>query len=185
MLRVLAAIFVYTAAAAGANAADPAELAALREGTLKKMVFHAEPKAVSDRTFGHLDGGEHRLADFSGDWVVLNFWATWCAPCRAEMPSLQDLQRKMNGAVRVVTVATGRNSPQGIRKFFEEENITELPEYVDPPSMLARDMAVLGLPITVIMNPDGLEVARLRGDAEWDSESALAIMRALTADAGG
>ena len=185
MLRVVAAFFVYTAAVMGANAADPTELEALREGTLKKLMFHREPKAVSDRTFGHLDGGEHRLADFSGDWVVLNFWATWCAPCRAEMPALQNLQREMDGAVKVVTVATGRNSPQGIRKFFEDENITDLPQYVDPSSMLARDMAVLGLPITVIVNPDGREVARMRGDAEWDGESALAIMRALVAGTDG
>jgi hypothetical protein len=80
-----------------------------------------------------------------------------------------------------VPVATGRNSVTGIEKFFAEESIMNLPILRDPSSELARSMQVVGLPVTVILNPDGQEVARLIGDAEWDSASAKAIMAALVA----
>jgi len=76
-------------------------------------------------------------------------------------------------------VATGRNALAGIDRFFDEIGITELPVLLDPKQKLARDMAVLGLPISVIINPEGQEIARLRGDAEWASDSAKSIISAL------
>jgi LmbE family N-acetylglucosaminyl deacetylase len=99
------------------------------------------------------------------------------------MPTLSNLQKAFEGRpVQVVTVATGRNSPQGIARFFDEIGVDNLPRYRDPTQAFARSMAVLGLPITVIVDPKGREVARLRGDAHWDSDSAVAILEAL---AGG
>jgi preprotein translocase subunit Sec61beta len=83
--------------------------------------------------------------------------------------------------IAVVPVATGRNAVAGIQRFFEEEAIVNLPILRDPTSELARGMSVMGLPVTVILNPVGQEVARLIGDAEWDSASAKAIMAALVA----
>ena len=80
---------------------------------------------------------------------------------------------------------TGRNSVRGIARFVDEIGVETLPEYRDPSQELARAMAVLGLPITVIVDPEGREVARLRGDAHWDSESAVAILEALASGAGG
>ena len=79
-----------------------------------------------------------------------------------------------------MTIATGRNSIPGIRRFFQETGVDNLPLYLDPRQNLARSMAVLGLPATVILDMDGREIARMRGDAEWYGESARAIIRALT-----
>jgi thiol-disulfide isomerase/thioredoxin len=119
------------------------------------------------------------LADYAGEPVVLNFWATWCAPCREEMPSLDRLQAEMGDRLEVVTVATGPNSPAGIRRFFEEEGIANLPMLTDPKQELARGMAVLGLPVTVILDPEGREIARLTGGAEWDTPEAKAMLEAI------
>lgn len=181
-MKILWSAVLYTALVIGANAgaADIASLEALRDGDMKKLVFHDEPQTISDAVFTDPDGAEHRLADWQGKHVLLNFWATWCAPCRKEMPALDALQAEFGGtAFEVVTVATGRNSLQGIRKFFEDENIAQLPILLDPKQALARDMAVLGLPITVLLNPEGREIARLRGDADWASESAREIVAEL------
>ena len=180
-MAMLRAAILYTALCLGAipAAADPA-LEALREGDMKKLVFHSEPKAVTDAAFVNEAGGELTLADFRGQYVLLNFWATWCAPCRKEMPSLNALQEEFGGeGFNVVTVATGRNPPAAILKFFEDVGVTELPRHRDPEQQLARHMAVLGLPISVILNPEGQEIARLRGDADWSSNSAKSIIAAI------
>ncbi|MCR9086902.1 MAG: TlpA family protein disulfide reductase [Rhodobacteraceae bacterium] len=159
---------------------DRAAVEALRDGHMKKLMFHEVPQPVPDTVFADIDGVESSLAAYEGKIVVLNFWATWCAPCRKEMPSLDRLNMALGGEdFAVVTLATGRNSPQGMRRFFEEESIETLPLYKDPNQAIAREMAVLGLPITVILNREGQEIARLRGDAEWDSDSAKAIVAAL------
>jgi thiol-disulfide isomerase/thioredoxin len=163
---------------------DPDAWSALREGDMKKLIFHSSPKPVSTKPFDTPDGGTATLADYEGKVVLLNFWATWCAPCRKEMPSLDALNMEMGGdAFEVVTIATGRNSPAAMRRFFEETGVQTLPLYNDTRQAVARDMAVLGLPITVVLNSDGEEIARLRGDAEWNSENANAVLRAVI-DAG-
>ncbi|WP_149587406.1 TlpA family protein disulfide reductase [Tabrizicola flagellatus] len=170
-------VVLYTALALGANPVL-ADAASLREGDMKKLVLHEAPVAVPEAVLLDAEDGEHALADYRGKWVVLNFWATWCAPCRKEMPSLDRLQTAMPD-LAVVPVATGRNAVEGIRRFFEEAGVTALPILRDPQSQLARGMGVMGLPVTVILNPEGQEVARLIGDAEWDSESAKAVLAAL------
>ncbi|MCF6315814.1 MAG: TlpA family protein disulfide reductase [Marinosulfonomonas sp.] len=183
-MGIFRSVVLYAALALGANSAvaDIAGLEALREGLMKKLVFHSEPKSVSDKVFTDPDGGKHQLADYQGKYILLNFWATWCAPCRKEMPSLDNLQETLGGEkFKVVTVATGRNTLPGIERFFQEADVTNLPILLDPKQALARDMGVLGLPITVILDPDGNEIARLRGDAEWDTDSAMAIIKALIA----
>jgi thiol-disulfide isomerase/thioredoxin len=110
----------------------------------------------------------------------VNFWATWCAPCRAEMPHLSNLQTQLGSDdLSVVTIATGRNPRPAMERFFEEISVDNLPLHADPRSTLARNMGVLGLPITVILDRDGQEIARLQGDADWSSESAIAILTAL------
>lgn len=93
---------------------------------------------------------------------------------------LSELQAEFGGdAFEVVTIATGRNELGAMKRFLGEVGVENLPLYLDPRQELARDMAVLGLPITVILDPEGNEIARMRGDAEWNSESAKAIIRAL------
>jgi thiol-disulfide isomerase/thioredoxin len=172
-------VVLYTAFLIGANPVV-ADVAALRDGDMKKLALHDAPVAIPEAVLLDADDGEHSLAEYRGKWVVLNFWATWCAPCRHEMPSLDRLQAAMPD-LAVVPVATGRNAVEGIKRFFEEAEIKSLPILRDPKSQLARGMAVMGLPVTVILNPEGQEVARLIGDAEWDSDSAKEVLSALMA----
>ncbi len=185
MTKLLAAL-VYTGLALMANplagvAADFAAVAALREGDMKKLVLHEAPQAIADVELVDLDDQPHRLTDHAGKWLVVNFWATWCAPCRKEMPTLSNLQTAMAGEpVEVITVATGSNPVPAIRKFIGEIGATNLPLYRDPKQQLAREMSIMGLPVTVILDPEGREVARLIGDAEWDSESAVSILKAVS-----
>lgn len=93
---------------------------------------------------------------------------------------LSELQTEFGGDdFEVVTIATGRNPPPAMKTFFEDIGVTNLPLHRDPKSALAREMGVLGLPITVILNPDGQEVARMRGDADWASDNAKDILRTI------
>lgn len=184
-MRAFAAVIftvIYTAAALAANAgpagADTGALAGLRTGDMKKLDLHEAAAPLPEAALVTLDDAPAALADYRGRWVLANFWATWCAPCRQEMPSLDRLQALMPD-LAVVPVATGRNPPEAIRRFFDEAGIGNLAVLRDPQSELARQMGILALPVTVILNPEGEEVARLIGDAEWDSEDARAILAAL------
>ncbi|MEL6167051.1 MAG: TlpA disulfide reductase family protein [Pseudomonadota bacterium] len=186
-MSFLRSAVLYTAILAGANAAladlDAAE--AMREGDMKKLVFHSEPMEVSSGTFTDAEGTEYSLADWNGKYVLLNFWATWCAPCRKEMPALDELQTQFKGdRFEVLTVATGRNPLPSIRRFFDEVEIEGLPILLDPTQSFAREMAVLGLPITVLIDPKGREIARMRGDADWASDNAKAIVATLIGSDG-
>ncbi len=170
---------LYTAMLLGANPAA-ADVAALRTGDMKKLALHETPVDLPAAVFLDEADAEHPLADWRGKWVVLNFWATWCAPCREEMPMLDNLQAAMP-ELAVLPVATGRNAVEGIQRFYAEAGVKNLPILRDPKSDLARSVGVMALPVTVILNPDGQEVARLIGDAHWDSDNAKAILAALMA----
>lgn len=175
---------LYTGLTVLANAAmaDLSDVAAMREGDMRKLNFHSAPEPVSDVPFMSEDGVEMTLADLNGRVTVLNFWATYCAPCRAEMPSLSELQADLGGDdIQVVTIATGRNPKPAMDRFFKEIEVDNLPLHTDARQALARSMGVLGLPITVIIDRDGNEVARLQGDAEWNSDNAKAIVTAVAA----
>ena len=182
MIRRLRPAVLYIAAALGANAAAAQDLSGYVTGEMRGLVIHETPVAASSLPYLRDDETEGSLADYAGRHVVLNFWATWCAPCREEMPSLQNLQAALGGETfAVVTLATGRNPPQAIRRFFEEIGVDALPQYRDINQQIAREMGVFGLPITVILDPEGREIARLRGDAHWDSPEAIALIEALLA----
>lgn len=170
-------------AAPNAQAADISTMQAvsdMREGDMRKLNFHSTPKDVSSNAFISEEGGEMTLQAYEGKIVLLNFWATWCAPCRHEMPMLSELQTQLGGdSFEVVTIATGRNMVPAMKKFFDEIGVENLPQHRDPKQKLARDMAVLGLPATLIIDAKGQEIARLQGDADWSSENARAIVAAL------
>ncbi len=150
----------------------------LRTGDMMKLQFGAD--RGSDVVFTSEDGSDLTLAAYEGQYVLLNFWATWCAPCRKEMPHLSELQSEFGGDdFQVVTVATGLNQRPAMQRFLDEIGVDNLPLHTDASSALARDMGVVGLPVTLIMDPQGQEVARLIGDADWASDSAKAILTAL------
>ncbi|MGO4908414.1 TlpA family protein disulfide reductase [Pseudorhodobacter sp. W20_MBD10_FR17] len=182
MLRIGLCV-LYTALMLGANPAlaDVVAAKAVLAGDMRKLVFLDEAKAVPDVVLVDLEGAERGLSEWQGKWVVLNFWATWCAPCRKEMPSLDRLALAVSDDVSVVTVATGRNPPAAVTRFFTEIGVENLPVLLDAKTALARQMGVIGLPLTVILNPEGQEVARLIGDAEWDGPDARAMLDALIA----
>ena len=179
---MLHSALLYTALLFGANAAfaGPVDWQAAKDAGLVKLVPAEEPAPVSDIAFTDPEGGSHTLTDYKGKVVLLNFWATWCAPCREEMPSLDALQSEMGGEdFQVVPVATGRNAPDRIDAFYAETGLQNLPVLLDPRQQLARAMGVVGLPVTVLIDRDGNEVARLLGEADWTSEPAKAVIRQL------
>ncbi len=182
-MRLIRFALLYLALALGANAAlavDMAQVKGLATGDMRKLVFHEDPQPVTDAVFLLEDGTEATFADFRGKYVLLNFWATWCAPCRAEMPTLAALQEEFGGdRFEVLTLATGRNRPAAIEKFLERTGATNLPRHTDPKMAVAREMNVPGLPVTVLIDPEGREIARLTGEADWHSDSARAIIAAL------
>ncbi len=189
-MRKVRIAVLYAALALGANIAPGqaawsgtpglAQVSALRQGDMKKLEFHSTPKAVPDIAFQDATGGTHRLSEYRGKYLVVNFWATWCAPCRKEMPSLDRLQAEMGGdRLQVLPIATIRNRLPAILRFYKEDGIKTLPILIDPKAELARRMGVMGLPVTVILNPEGQEIARLIGEADWSGPDARAVLGAL------
>ncbi|MGB3408627.1 MAG: TlpA disulfide reductase family protein, partial [Jannaschia sp.] len=141
------------------------------------------PARPTVETFARADSTRGHLSDYAGEVVVLNFWATWCAPCRAEMPSLQASQDQLGeDGLEVVTVAFGRHNPMQMKKFWEEAGITTLPLHLDAGSELARALGVRGLPHTLILNRTGEVVAQIPGEADWAAPETLAVMRAFLSE---
>ncbi len=174
-MKALAAA-LYLALVTGANAQGGLAGVPL-EGDMRKLSVHQSSREVPDIAMTTPDGRTVTLDDFAGRPVILNFWATWCAPCREEMPALDAVAAE--GEVAVVTLATGRNTIDGIERFFAEEGIEELPILLDPSQEAARAMLVLGLPVTVLIDAGGREVARLTGGADWADADAATVLEAL------
>ena len=128
-------------------------------------------------TFQDLDGRAVRLADFKGSLVVLNFWATWCAPCIREMPSLDRLQAALGGrGLRVVAVSIDRGGAKVVVPFAEKLGLAHLGLYLDPKATLARAFGLTGLPTTYLIDAEGRTVGGLSGPAEWDAPEARALI---------
>ncbi len=182
-MRLFSTIVLYTALALGANAAlaqsvDPALLA----GDMKKLVVAEMPKDLPAGEFTREDGSTGSLMDHRGKVVLVNFWATWCAPCRHEMPMLSALQTEFGGEeFQVVTISTGRDNPAKIARFFGDMDISNLPQNRDEGMRTARKLAVLGLPVVLLLDRDGREIARMTGPATWDSAEARALIASLVA----
>lgn len=180
---MLRSLLLYTALVFGANAvtAGPINFEAAHSAGLTALT-EGNGEAVPEIAFLDPDGKEHRLQDYAGKVVMVNFWATWCAPCREEMPSLDKLQVDMGGdEFEVLTIATGRNPLPSINKFYEETGIKNLPILTDARQQLARAMGVVGMPVTVLIDQEGKERARLIGGADWSSEASKQVIRELQA----
>ncbi len=168
------------AAAAELSAVDRATLKQLRGGDMVKLIVHASPRDRNTETFRDLYGNRLTLADYSGKVVLLNIWATWCPPCRAEMPSLDRLAGEMEGPdFALIALSTDRGGIEQVAQFYDDFLIDNLDIMHDRSGNFARQAGVLGLPVTLILDRQGREIARLLGDADWASPEARAILRRI------
>ena len=144
------------------------------------MRMHEEPKPVANVSFIDGDGVERSLQDFAGKLVLLNVWATWCGPCREEMPTLDNLQSRLgSGRFEVVALSIDQGGAPAVSKFFEEIGIGHLALYVDSSTRAARQLNLFGLPGTLLIGPDGKELGRYMGPAEWDTPEMVAFIQGL------
>ncbi len=147
------------------------------------LLVAKEPKPLPDLDFLGPDGKPMKLSALRGKTVLLNLWATWCAPCRKEMPALDRLQAELGGPdFEVVAVTIDQRNLDRPRAFLQEIGVSRLAYYSDPSAKIfqqlrAVDRAV-GMPTTLIIDPAGCELGYLAGPAEWASEDALKLMRA-------
>lgn len=186
--RVIAVIFglmaaVYGIAGATGNAA--AQTASeLRVGTVKNFVIRPAPKPLPEVRFQDGEGRDHAFSDFRGKIVLVNFWATWCAPCRREMPALDRLQKAIGGDnFQVVLISLDRAGYAKAVDFLDQIEVENLGTYIDTSNKSARKLGALGLPTTLLLNRKGDEIGRLAGPAEWDAPEAQALIaRYITED---
>jgi thiol-disulfide isomerase/thioredoxin len=168
------------------STADRADLKALRSGDMLKLVVHAKPRDRINETFRDLHGNPITLADYFGKVVLLNFWATWCPPCRAEMPSIDRLAGAMEGDdFSVIALSADRGGVERVAAFFKDIQVENLKVMHDRTSAVGRQAGALGLPMTLILDRQGREIARILGDASWDSPEAKALLRRVIEMTGG
>ena len=193
LAAVAAAAVLYEAAQpAGKAASDcPADLAALAarlapmaKGELAALAVASEPRRAEQFAFQREDGGKLTLADFRGRAVLFNLWATWCIPCRAEMPALDRLQAaKGNQGFEVVAVNVDTARLERRSAFLDSIGVKALARYADPSGdvfeTLRRDGKALGLPVTLIVDKDGCEIGAVEGAVKWNSAEAEALIGAL------
>jgi thiol-disulfide isomerase/thioredoxin len=153
---------------------------ALSQGQMATFVFRKAPEALPAVTFHDATGRERTLADWRGKVVLLNLWATWCLPCRKEMPALDRLQGELaSDRFEVVAVSVDRAGLPGARKFLDEAGVVRLALYADATARMASSLRAAGLPATLLIDREGREIGRLLGPAEWDGEDAKRLIRAV------
>jgi thiol-disulfide isomerase/thioredoxin len=154
-------------------------LASLNHGAMAPLVVRPKPLDLPAFTFNDADGKAVSLADFSGKVVLLNIWATWCVPCREEMPALDKLDTQLGGEdFQVVAVNIDKGGPDKAAAFLKETGATHLARYTDPSGKLFATLKAVGMPTTLIIDRDGKEIARLVGPADWASAEAVAVIEA-------
>jgi thiol-disulfide isomerase/thioredoxin len=158
------------------------KIAPLVKGELAALAVRAHPKPMENLAFEH-DGAATDVAAFKGRTILLNFWATWCVPCRQEMPSLDRLQGVAgNQTFSVVPVNVDTARLDRPKAFLKEIGVTNLGFYADPKGKVLQALQqagkLVGLPTTFLIGPDGCEIAAMAGPAKWDSADAQALARA-------
>lgn len=152
----------------------------------KNFVMHEAPKAVPAISFEDQQGQARSLADFRGKVVLVNIWATWCAPCRREMPALDRLQAALGDAeFVVVAVSIDRGGIEIVRKFYADVAVRHLAIYIDRAGKVARELGTFGLPATLLVDREGRELGRLVGPAEWDSPEIVDFLRRVVSQKTG
>lgn len=139
---------------------------------------HASPRSVADIAFENGSGQKLNLSAFRGKVVLLNLWATWCGPCRAEMPTLDRLQSKLgSNHFEVVALSIDRGGQAVVKGFYDEINVRALAIYVDATMEAQASLGIIGVPTTLLIDREGREVARYTGPAEWDRAEVIDTIR--------
>jgi thiol-disulfide isomerase/thioredoxin len=146
-------------------------------GAMHEFILQTPPAPAPAVAFS--DGADATLGfkDFKGKVTLVNLWATWCAPCVKEMPSLQALKKARGGAdFDVVTISEDHGGRKVVDPFFEKNGLADLPRYIDAESAVGRAFHVRGLPTTILLDRDGNELGRFEGAADWSGSDALALI---------
>jgi thiol-disulfide isomerase/thioredoxin len=148
------------------------------QGEMRKFNLLPSPRPAPEIAFTTLSGEPASLAEFRGKVVLLNLWATWCAPCVQEMPSLERLQAQFGGNdFTVIALSSDRAGARVVEPFLENLGLKQLHPYLDPKSTATRMLGARGLPTTLLIDREGREIGRLEGGAQWDGPAAQALLR--------
>src|SRR6202140_2947895 len=155
----------------------------LAHGEVAGLTMATAPLRLPDLAFEDADGKPRKLSDWRGRTVLVNLWATWCVPCRKEMPALEGLQAKLGGPnFEVVAVNIDTRDPEKPKNFLKEANLTRLGYFSDPKAKVFQDLKAvdraLGMPTSVLVDGEGCEIATIAGPAEWDSDDAIKLITA-------
>jgi thiol-disulfide isomerase/thioredoxin len=157
-------------------------LAPLARGEVAGVVVASRPLRIPDLAFRDSSGSERHLAQWRGRTVLLNLWATWCIPCRKEMPALDALQAKLGSPqFEVVSINIDTRDADKPRAWLKEVGITRLGYFADSSAKVFQDLKLvgraIGMPTTVLLDPQGCEIGTIAGPAEWASDDALQLVR--------
>lgn len=152
------------------------------DGGLSRLRVHDAPQTLPEGlSFTDAEGREHGFAAFRGRGLVVNFWATWCPPCVAEMPALDRLHAMVaREGIEVLALSNDRGGRAQVEPFFQRTGLRHMGIWLDPRGATGRALAVRVLPTTLIIDRRGQEVARLMGEADWDKPEIVAAIRRLT-----
>jgi thiol-disulfide isomerase/thioredoxin len=158
-------------------------IAPLAHGEVAALTMATQPLKLPDLAFEDGDGKPRKLSDWQGKTVLLNLWATWCVPCRKEMPALDRLQTKLQGPnFEVVAVNIDTRDPDKPKAFLRDAALTRLGFFNDQKAKVFQDLKsigrALGMPTSVLVDGKGCEIATIAGPAEWDSDDAVKLIRA-------
>ena len=192
-VAITATLWLSNAGPSTALGCDPMPAAAaaidkVAVGELAAVQATGKGRGYADLAFRDQDGKPVTLKDFAGKTLLVNFWASWCVPCRAEMPALDALAKQFNGPdfmVLPINLDVGDSGTEKARAFLKETNATDLPLYADPTlralDRLKDNAVALGLPATLLLDRKACEVAVLQGPAKWDGPDGENVVKALAA----
>jgi thiol-disulfide isomerase/thioredoxin len=184
LIAIPASVVAYFAASAVVDAYRLNEQITAPDGAANPLgsyafSFRDVPQQLPDLKFVDAQNHPVTLASFRGRPLLLNIWATWCVPCRKEMPSLDRLQALVPpNALTVLTLSIDRQGVEAVKAFYDELHLRSLSIYVDPSSQAAAKLGLSGVPGTLLIDAQGREIGRKLGPAEWDSPEVLSILNA-------
>jgi thiol-disulfide isomerase/thioredoxin len=155
----------------------------LAHGEVAALTMATTPLRLPDLVFEDADGKPRKLSDWRGKTVLVNLWATWCVPCRKEMPALDSLQTRLGGKdFEVVAINIDTRDPDKPKNFLKDANLTRLSYFTDQKAKVFQDLKsigkALGMPTSVLVDGQGCEIANIAGPAEWASDDAIKLIKA-------